>query len=611
MPIVSDSVRNLAASMVVMALIILALIAGKDILIPLALSCILAFILVPVVGWLTQHRVPHGAAVGGIMLLTVVLLAGAAIGFSAQILSATTTLESNKQNIVSKLRDITGKDSQEGLIGRAIKSIDALEKAVSGELKSDNEAKPPSAPIVVAEQKPADASGSMLDLAKAAISPLATFFLTILFTAFLLLQSHDLRDRIVRVLGTDNMSGTTSALSEAGDRLGQLFLGQAMLNAGFGAFIATALWLVGMPNALLWGLAAALLRFVPYIGAFLSSLPPLFLAAAIDPTWTTFIIVAAIFLLSEPLMGHVIDPMVLGKRVGLSPFAMITAASFWTLVWGPTGLLLAAPLTMVLVVIGENIPQLNFLAILLGDKPALDPKTQFYHRLLSNDAASAIEQIETAMQTEPAKRVADTIILPALRLAALDQRRGRISAEQLDELQETMVEIMEEMPVKAGTALSANAPQRHVVVIPARGTIDVIASQFVASLLAKTGGVATTSVTESSGMMALASIETHATSASGLPTIVLSTAGGMDGRHMRLLAKRAQRQFAGATIIMCDWVHQNDESSALPSGADSIADVHVCNSMAELVGLIQLSAFNGPEFSEQRRTDQSAIPSPA
>lgn len=611
MPMVSDTVRNLAASMVVMALIIVALIAGKDILIPLALSCILAFILAPVVGWLTQRHVPHGAAVGGIMMLTVVMLAGAAIGFSAQILSVTTTLESNKQNLVSKLRDLTGKDSQDGIIGRAIKSIDALEKAVSGELKSDNETKQTGAPIVVTEKTPADASGSMLDIAKAAISPLATFLLTILFTAFLLLQSHDLRDRIVRVLGTDNMSGTTSALSEAGDRLGQLFLGQAMLNAGFGVFIAAALWLVGMPNALLWGLAAALLRFVPYIGAFLSSLPPLFLAAAIDPTWTTFIVVLAIFLITEPLMGHVIDPMVLGKRVGLSPFAMIAAASFWTLVWGPTGLLLAAPLTMVLVVMGENIPQLNFLAILLGDKPALDPKTQFYHRLLSNDAASAVEQIETATETDTAKRVADTIVLPALRLAALDQRRGRITAEQLSELQETMTEVIDEMPVKADTAMPAHAAQRHVVVIPARGTIDVIASQFVAALLEKSGAAATTAVTESSGMMALASIGQHETAPSALPTLILSTAGGMDGRHMRLLAKRAQRQFPGASIIMCDWVHQNDDLAALPAGGEAIADVHICNSMAELVGLIQLSAFTGQDVPDLRQPGQPPVLSPA
>ena len=283
MPLVSDTVYNFAAGLVAMALVITGLMAGKDILIPLALACILAFILAPVVNWLLAHHVPHGLAVTGLMALVVVSLVAMILAFSAQMLSVATTLESNRNNLVTKLRDVTGKDSHEGILGRAARSFETLEKAITAELKSRESSA--AAPVVVTEQKPTDASASVVDLAKAALGPLTIFLLTILFTAFLLLQYHDLRDRIVRVLGTDNMSGTTAALSDAGDRLGQVFLGQAMLNAGFGTFIAIALWLVGVPNPFLWGVTAALLRFVPYIGAFLSALPPLLLAAAVDPTW--------------------------------------------------------------------------------------------------------------------------------------------------------------------------------------------------------------------------------------------------------------------------------------------------------------------------------------
>ncbi|MGL4324185.1 MAG: AI-2E family transporter [Beijerinckiaceae bacterium] len=606
MPMVSDTVRNLAASLVVMALIIAALVVGKDIFIPLALSAVLAFILAPVVNWLMNRRVPHGAAVGGLMLAVVITLSAAAIGFSAQILSVTTTLNDNKQNLVMKLRNFTGKDASEGILGRASRSISALEKAITSELETE-EKKSGAAPTVVVQQKPeSGGSTSFMEIAKGAVGPLATFLVTMLFTAFLLLQNHDLRDRIVRVLGTDNMSGTTAALSEAGDRLGQLFLGQAMINAGFGLFIAIALWVIGVPNPLLWGVAAGLLRFVPYIGAFLSSLPPLLLAAAVDPTWTTFIATAAVFLISEPIMGHVIDPLVLGKRVGLSPFAMVAAASFWTLVWGPVGLLLAAPLTMVLVVIGENIPQLNYLSVLLGDKPALDPNTQFYHRLLSNDSASAVEQIEEELETGSIKTASDQIVLPALRLAALDQRRGRISADQLKELHETMDDVTDAIPGTSATLLTpeakavmdmANPNRFDAIIVPARGSIDTMAGEYVAAALAKAGLGKCLALTEASGMMAMAAVRTEMEQGH-IGAIVLSTVGGMDGRHLRFLAKRAAREFPGTPIMLCDWGQPRDMANSLRVNDDLGAGISECSTVGELISLLQLQLKFTPPGTE-------------
>ncbi|MGL4494455.1 MAG: AI-2E family transporter, partial [Beijerinckiaceae bacterium] len=247
MPLISDSIRNLAAGLVVMALIIAGLVLGKDILVPLALAVILAFILGPVVAWLMARNVPQGAAVGGMMLVVVAGLAIAAFAFSTQILSVTTTLAENRHNIASKLRNLT-QETPDGMLTRAGRAISALEKTITGELQSATRANPPSANTASGPASPRTApdgnaavppaKSSMTELAKPFIGSLATFLVAMLFTTFLLLQNHDLRDRIVRVLGTDNMSGTTAALSDAAERLGQLFLGQAMLNAGFGAFIA-------------------------------------------------------------------------------------------------------------------------------------------------------------------------------------------------------------------------------------------------------------------------------------------------------------------------------------------------------------------------------------
>ncbi|MGL5735639.1 MAG: AI-2E family transporter [Beijerinckiaceae bacterium] len=599
MPLISDSIRNLAAGLVVMALIIAGLVLGKDILVPLALAVILAFILGPVVAWLIERNVPQGAAVGGMMLVVVAGLAIAAFAFSTQILSVTTTLAENRHNIASKLRNLT-QETPDGMLTRAGRAISALEKTITGELQSATRANPPSANTASGPASPRTApdgnaavppaKSSMTELAKPFIGSLATFLVAMLFTTFLLLQNHDLRDRIVRVLGTDNMSGTTAALSDAAERLGQLFLGQAMLNAGFGAFIALALWIIGVPNPLLWGVAAGLLRFVPYIGAFLSSLPPLFLAAAVDPGWTMFIATATVFIIVEPIMGHVVDPLVLGKRVGLSPFAMIAAASFWTLVWGPVGLLLAAPLTMVLVVIGEYIPQLNFLSILLGDKPALDPNTQFYHRLLSNDAASAIDQIEEEASADGGslKAVATKTILPALRLAALDQRRGRIDAEKLGEIQETMEDVIEALPApdSDGSTHDGNS-SLQAVILPARGAIDILAGQFVAATLIRSGAGPVMALRETSGMMGIGALRSEM-DRRPIGAIVLATVGGMDARHLQFLAKRAAKEFPELPVLVCNWGRSTDNVTELRPFDPAARNVMECTSVGELASLLQL-----------------------
>src|SRR5262249_13362677 len=159
----------------------------------------------------------------------------------------------------------------------------------------------------------------------------------------------DFRDRIVRLLGTDNVTATTAALSDVGEGLSQLFLTQTALNAAFGVAIGVALALIGLPNAILWGVVAFLMRFVPFVGSLLAALPPIVLAAAVDPGWGMVLAPLALFLAGETLMGHIIEPLVLGPRAGLSPLAMVASAAFWTLVWGPIGLILAAPLTLCLV----------------------------------------------------------------------------------------------------------------------------------------------------------------------------------------------------------------------------------------------------------------------
>ena len=177
---------------------------------------------------------------------------------------------------------------------------------------------------------------------------------------FILLQREELRNRLMKLAGSHDLQKTTAALDDAARRLSRLFLTQLALNSAFGLVIGTGLWLIGVPSAALWGILAAILRFVPYIGALISAVFPLVLAAAVDPGWTTLLWTAALFLAVEPIVSHVIEPMLYGHSTGLSPIAVVLSATFWTSLWGPIGLVLATPLTICLVVLGRHVERLQF-----------------------------------------------------------------------------------------------------------------------------------------------------------------------------------------------------------------------------------------------------------
>ena len=210
-------------------------------------------------------------------------------------------------------------------------------------------------------------------------------------------------------------------------------------------FIALGLWLIGVPSPIVWGILAMLMRFVPYVGPFIAAAPPLLLAAVVEPGWTTFLLTAALYLVSELTMGQVVEPLVFGHGTGVSPIAVILATVFWTWLWGPLGLLLAMPLTVCLVVLGRHVEGLNFFEVLLGDKPALTPQQSFYQRVLTGDAAEATYQAELALKEEPLANYLDDVALKGLQLAERDFERGALDEENLKRIKTTVKEIMDDL----------------------------------------------------------------------------------------------------------------------------------------------------------------------
>jgi predicted PurR-regulated permease PerM len=420
--------RALAALLIALALAAL-LVLGKEILMPLALALLLSFALSPIATRLERLGLGRGGSVVLTMALAIAVVALIGYVVFVQAADLAAQLPSYRTTIRDKLLGIAGGVSGSGPFARAAEVLTELLKEVTEPPKTAS----PTVQTIVVQ---AAATGGSLALIGAYASPvlhaLAIAAAVVLVTAFTLAAREDLRNRIIRLIGAEDLQRTTAALDDGGKRLGRLLLAQLAVNAAFGMLIGFSLWLIGLPSPFLWGILAGVLRFVPYIGAVLGVAPPLILAFAVDPTWTMFLWTAGFFLIFEPLVGHVIEPMLYGRSTGLSPLAVVISATVWAFLWGTVGLVLAVPLTMCLVVLGRHVSRLEFLSILLGDRPALPAHELLYQRLLAGDPDEVADQAAEVLRERSLVSYYDQVMLPGLRRAHLDIVRGAVSGERLD-----------------------------------------------------------------------------------------------------------------------------------------------------------------------------------
>src|SRR4051794_26019904 len=397
-----------------------------------------------------------------------------------------------------------------GLVKNASSMLKHLDKELSTEDKSaptaprealsQDRAKTAPIPVEVHQPDPS-ASETLVAMLRPLAAPFTTIGIVVIFLTFFLFQREDLRDRFIRLAGSGDLERTTAALDDAGRRLGRLFATQLVLNAIFGAVIGLGLALIGVPSAPLWGLLATILRFVPYIGAMLAAALPIALAAAVGDGWTMTIWTAALFAVVEPLTSQVVEPLVCGRSAGLSPVAIVVAASFWTWLWGPLGLLLSTPLTLCLVVLARHVDRLQFIDVMLGDQPALTPQQAAYQRMLTGDPMEAIEQARAFLKEGTVADYYEKILLGALRLAQADAELGRLDDMRLENIFKAVSEIVEDL-AEHGNDAAPNAkvkPSGKVVTltgagfgkpvfcIPGLGRLDDCAVLVVADSLKRAG----------------------------------------------------------------------------------------------------------------------------
>ncbi|MGC1411878.1 MAG: AI-2E family transporter [Acetobacteraceae bacterium] len=439
-----------------------ALYFGREVLIPITLAILLSFVLGPLVGLLRRAigRIP-AVILSVLVAVTIFLALAGVMGMQvAELANDIPRYQSTIRQKVDTLRRFTTEPLSGliGTVGREVQkaSKDDAEQAAPGDRNT--------APLPVEVRQP---NPSPLELAERIISPvlnpLATTAIILIVAVFILLQQEDLRDRLIRLFGSRDLHRTTVAMDDAARRLSRYFLTQLGINAAFGLIIGVGLFLIGIPSPVLWGVLAALLRFVPYVGSLMAGVIPVLLGASVNPGWSMAIAAAALFLVTEPIMGQIVEPMLYGRSTGLSPVSVVVSAIFWAWLWGPIGLILATPLTLCLVVLGRHIERLEFLDVVLGDRPALTPVENFYQRVLSGDPDEALEQADLLLKERSLSSYYDEIAIKGLRLAAADVLRQVVTPLQLDRIRDALNDLIEGLDEHTDADPAASETAKDVV----------------------------------------------------------------------------------------------------------------------------------------------------
>ena len=447
---------------IVLALLYLA----RSVLIPLGLAIMLSLLVAPLVRKLRRRRVGRTASVLIAVGALAALCTGLAVALGTQVLRSAARLpqyESNVQLKLHTLEDVT--------LGPLLRLSDETTRMISvrkpdGDMATDGhgvELPPPAAAAATAAAPPARAEGAdhplqlMWTVLSTVWRPLQFAGIVLLVLIFVLLEHESLRDRFVRIAGATDIRAATLALNDAGDRLSRYFVSQFLVNLAFGLVIWASLSLLHLPQALLCGILAGVMRFVPYVGIGVAAVFAAVLGLAVDPGWSLALSTLGVFILLDVVVGQLVEPHLYGHATGLSPLSVVVAAIFWTWLWGPAGLILSTPLTLCLLVAGRHMKGLGVFEVLLGNTQALTLPERFYQRALSGDAHEIIVNARTFLKSDSLAAYCDRVMIPALHLAWLDTEAGATSTDQQLQMRRVIMDV--------GAALSGEGaklpPRRH------------------------------------------------------------------------------------------------------------------------------------------------------
>ena len=453
---------------------------GQEILIPIVLAILLSLLLAPCVRILQKLRIPKPAAIIGVVCLAFAVLFALTAVLATSLSHLAGDLPQYESNLREKARSLKFATSGGGTIEKAANVLKDLQSELQLPQQTTLANNSPNQPIPVEIRE--TNFGPLDPVIKAVgilIHPLTQFGIVLLMVVLILFNREDLRNRLIRLAGTGDLHRTTTALDDAGLRLSQLFTTQILINGLTGVLIGAVLAFIGIPGAILWGALTAAMRFVPYVGTLLSSVFPVIIAAAIGEGWSLALITMGTMATVEIIVGQMLEPLFFGRMTGLSTFAIVASAAFWTALWGPIGLVLATPMTIGLLVIGRNIESLKFFDVLLGSEPVLAPEHIFYQRLLASDPIEAAEQADMYLKDEKLDGFINEVAVPGLMLANNDSLRGVLSVERQTAIAHSFSEMLDDVWPK-GDAESGSVP---VLLISAHGPLNFAATLAFSALL--------------------------------------------------------------------------------------------------------------------------------
>jgi len=590
---------------------IAALYFAREILVPFAFALTLTFLLTPVVARLQKLHAGRVVSVLATVVVSVAVAGGVSWIIANQLVDVANQLPLYRQNISAKIAAFHLPAT--GQIGQAARSVQEIvaELTTPGTpspalAPQDRKHSKPNAPPEAVSAAPvrivqpsATEWTELRDWGKPVLAPLGQAGMVLIFTVFMLLKREDLRNRLLRLGGLGQLNAMTQALDDASGRVSRYLLMQFLVNAGFGTLFGFGLYCIGVPNPALWGVVAGLLRYVPYVGTMVAATLPLALSLAVFGGWLRPLLVFLLVAGLELIVANFIEPWLYGARVGISSLALLVTAVFWTVLWGPAGLILSTPLTVCVVVLGRYFPHLSFLDTLLGDQPVLVAEAQVYQRLLAMDQLEAQAVVDEFLKGRPLLELYDSVLIPTLGMAEQDRHKGALGAAREEfiflSINEMVVEFSEYQPAYiTPIAGPGDHPNHRIVCLPAYDRADEIMAAMLAQILEQKGYATLSFPLGPSPDECLASIESgpgDIVCISALPPYAFAPA--------RAMCRQLRERFPKLKVVICVWGFSGDTRKAM-ARFDRTQPDRLSTSLAEAVEQIE----------ELVRPGQSAVSQP-
>jgi predicted PurR-regulated permease PerM len=578
----NDNAKSQA--LLIVLIVVAVLYFARTIFIPLAFSVLLTFMLAPLVSRLRRWglgRVPAAAIVVFIAFSILVVFGGI---MASQLGDLAQKFPEYQHNLHQKLESI--RSSGGGLMKRMTGTVQEFTEEITPPSPQSNTPPSEERPVPVEIRRaPFSPIESVQKVLGSVFSLMVTMGIVVVFVIFMLIQREDLRDRLVRLAGSRQINLTTNVLDDAAYRVSRYLLAQFVINSSYGLVTGTVLYFIHIPNPLLWGMLAAVLRYIPYLGIWVAALMPAAVALAVKPGWVEVPTVLGVYLGVDLLMYNFIEPLLYGSSTGLSPLAVLVAAVFWTWLWGPAGLLLAMPLTVCVVVIGHHVPNLTFLQVLLSDEPVLPPETRFYQRMLALDLEDALLVCEDFLKGKSLEDLYDAVIVPALSLAEEDRHRGKLDEAKEQFLFQNTRSLIEDIAERAEELIAGtkngnggkvnesekiileSAAPTEVLCIPARDEADELAA-FMLQMLLQKRGITGKTIASAISPSALA----HEFNGSKPKVACVTAIPPFAYMHTRYLCRRLRNQLHELRLVAALLTEKEAEQPKTTSGPPSADD---------------------------------------